>query len=717
MRGPVSPLYGSGSVGGQLNYIPKSAKVDGSKYIDEVTGDVMVTVGSYNQRIISGSLAVPFQLGDRYGGVNVFAEVEDSESYFDGYEPSSELVQIAFDLDWSDSTTIEFGIQHQTSDSIQVPGWNRVTQDLVDSGTYITGSAQSLNNSAFDLAGTGVSPSVAGPDVLSPQESAFIASFAPGFLNNAFSNTGSFCSPAEAGAGNAVYNGLSISCPGGFGNFLADRSLANPFALSNVGTTTLDHSTTFIDELDYADSTAITAYFDVTHEFESGAVWKNEVFYDYMDHTKYQSWGFTAYYPDANVFELRSSLKFETEFDSFTTNTIVGANYRYEDLYNNAAWFDETFDFRDISVGPTANDRISSAVFDPYQYATFDADGNLEAGSVLLRNFNERHKSKTKNTGVFFLSDIDFDQLNILVGARYDYFDVESEDTWVTYLGEAQGSGVISGSDDAFSYNISVSYDMDGIIPYVTHSISNSLSPNQLGGIIPATVENSEYLQESELNEIGIKANLLDGKLYTALSYYDQEKTFRDAQTNALVAVFGKGFEFELRALITDNLSILATATNTDTTEISDGALAVINGASFAAQNGLEPWQVYGGRIAGDRATFVGQGVELERGGLPDNIVSVYANWAQQIAAGDLSASIGFTYVDSTYTDVLQTVMLPSYTIVNGSVGYSTGAVSVLAKVNNLFDEEYFTSADLFDSVVVKPSEGRTFSVSFGYKF
>ena len=633
MRGPVSPLYGSGSVGGQLNYTPKSAKVGGSKYIDEVTGDLSVTVGSYNQRIISGSLGIPLEIGGKYGGLQLFAEVEDSESFFDGYEPSSELIQAAVDFDLSDNTTLQFGLQYQTTDSIQVPGWNRVTQDLIDNGTYITGAAPIRN-----------SDNPIGADTLLPQESSFIAPFAPSFLNNAFSNVNSWCTAADAGSGNAMYNGFEVSCAGGFGNFLADRTLDNPYALTDVGTAQIDHQTTFIDDHDYADTTAITAYFDITHEFDSGTVWKNEAFYDYMDHTKYQSWGFTAYYPDAFLYELRSSLTFEYEGDGFMANSIVGVNYRNEELDNYAAWMDETFDFRDITVGPTANDRISPASFDPYQNATllYDADGNVTGvEGTLTRNFNEVHLSKTANVGTFFLTDVTYGKLNLLLGARYDYFDVESENGWVAYLGDPQGNGVISGSDTAFSFNTSVSYNADGIIPYVTYSESNSLSTNQLGGIIPTTIENSQYIQESTLQEIGVKMNLLDNRLYTAIAWYDQDKTYRDSQTGALVAVFGDGLEFEMRALVNENLSILATATHTNTEEVSNGALAVINGADFAAQNGLNPEDVYGGRIAGPRSAFVGMNTRMERGGLPDNIVSIYGTWAQELGAGDVTGSLG----------------------------------------------------------------------------
>lgn len=709
MRGPVSPLYGSGSVGGQLNYTPKSAKVGGSKYIDEVTGDLSVTVGSYNQRIISGSLGIPLEIGGKYGGLQLFAEVEDSESYFDGYEPSSELIQAAVDFDLSDNTTLQFGLQYQTTDSIQVPGWNRVTQDLIDNGTYITGAAPIRN-----------SDNPIGADTLLPQESSFIAPFAPSFLNNAFSNVNSWCTAADAGSGNAMYNGFEVSCAGGFGDFLADRTLDNPYALTDVGTAQIDHQTTFIDDHDYADTTAITAYFDITHEFDSGTVWKNEAFYDYMDHTKYQSWGFTAYYPDAFLYELRSSLTFEYEGDGFMANSIVGVNYRNEELDNYAAWMDETFDFRDITVGPTANDRISPASFDPYQNATllYDADGNVTGvEGTLTRNFNEVHLSKTANVGTFFLTDVTYGKLNLLLGARYDYFDVESENGWVAYLGDPQGNGVISGSDTAFSFNTSVSYNADGIIPYVTYSESNSLSTNQLGGIIPTTIENSQYIQESTLQEIGVKMNLLDNRLYTAIAWYDQDKTYRDSQTGALVAVYGDGLEFEMRALVNENLSILATATHTNTEEVSNGALAVINGADFAAQNGLNPEDVYGGRIAGPRSAFVGMNTRMERGGLPDNIVSIYGTWAQELGAGDVTGSLGLTWVDETYTDIMQTVMLPSYTVVNGSVSYAQGPFTGLLQVNNLLDEEYYTSADLFDSVVVKPSAGRTFSLTLTYAF
>lgn len=700
LRGPVSPLYGTGSIGGQLNYIPKSASVDGAKYISEPSGVLGATFGTYNQRIVFGELGIPLSIGNAEGGIQLFAEVEDSDSYFDDYEPSSELLQVAVDLDLSESTRLEFGVQYQETDSIQVPGWTRVTQDLIDNGTYITGTAPVRNtNGGVDLR---------------PNESGFISGFADPSINSSFSGVGTFCIP-DSGFNQAVYNDVTVTCLGG-----NDTPWVSP--ISNPGTASLDHNETFIDTEDFADTTALTVYLDFSHTFDNDVTWKNQFFYDYLDHTKYQSWGFTAYYPDADLFELRSSLNFVIENDNFKLDNVVGVSFRREDLEKYHAFFDETFDFRDVTVGPTPDDRIAPATTDPFDGVTFayDADGNPTgiASGDPGRNYNEIEVSTVDDTGIFFLTNASFGNFNMLVGARYDEFDVEAEDVAVTLLGiPFSDVGKVTDTEDAVSYNFSLSYKTDfGLVPYATYAESSSLSANQLGGVIASSVESGLWLQDSQLTEFGLKFNGFDDRIYAALTYYDQEKTERAGQTNAIVSTFSDGVELEMRAVVNDNLSIIATASHSDTTEIGN-TFVVINGAEFAAQNGLEAWEVYGGRISGDRDTFTGAGAELERGGLPDNIVSLAGSWAQDLFEGEFTASLGFTWVDSTYTDALQAIELPDYMVWTGSLGYVQDRFNVLLQAANLTDEEYYTSADLFDSVVVKPSEGRTISLTVSYAF
>ncbi len=705
LRGPVSPLYGSGSVGGQLNYIPKSAKSDGTKYIDGPTGSINVTVGTYDQRIVSGELGLPFTLGENQGGVQLFVEVEDSESYFDLYEPSSELYQLAFDIDVGDNTVVQFGAQYQNTDSIQVPGWTRVTQDLIDNGTYITGAPPARNS------GGGID--------LQPNESGFISSAAGISINDSFSGVGTFCVP-DLGFNQANYGAFgqsnTVTCFGGN---------ATPWIspISNPGTAQIDHKTTFIDPEDYADTQTITLYADVSHTFDNDMVWKTELFYDKLDHTKYQSWGFTALYPGVDVWEARTSLNFEFSNDSFSSDNVIGLNYRQENIEQFHAFFDETFDFRDMLAGVTPDDRIAPASVNPFEGVIFTTDGNGNntgidpAGAQPLRNFNEGFVSTVDNVGIFFLSDIAIDQFSLLLGGRYDQFDVDSINVAVTLLNRPYDGIAVSDTKDTFSFNTSLSYHFDnGLIPYFTYAESNSLSTNQAGGISPGTVRDDAFVQPSELTEIGVKYEGMDGALYAAFAYYEQEKQERLGQTQALAAVFSEGYEFEMRALLGESWSLIATATHSDTTEIGN-VFTVINGADFAAQNGLTPDQVYGGRISTNRDTILGQNAEVERAGLPDNIASVYGNYVYSMDGGDITASLGVTWVDSTHTDIFQTIKLPSYSVWNGSISYATDQLTVLLQLNNIFEEEYYTSADLFDSVVVKPSEGGTAALSISYDF
>ena len=172
-----------------------------------------------------------------------------------------------------------------------------------------------------------------------------------------------------------------------------------------------------------------------------------------------------------------------------------------------------------------------------------------------------------------------------------------------------------------------------------------------------------------------------------------------------------KAFEAETRIVFNESFYLTATLTNSDITEISDGALAVINHAQFAEQNGLAVTDLYNGRISGSRSTFVGSQTEVDTPGLPDTVASAYGSYVFAAGDAEMVASLGFTYADETYMDVTESTLLPSYFVWTTSLSYLTNNYEVMATVNNLFDEEYYTKADLFDGVVVKPSEGRTISL------
>ena len=107
----------------------------------------------------------------------------------------------------------------------------------------------------------------------------------------------------------------------------------------------------------------------------------------------------------------------------------------------------------------------------------------------------------------------------MLAGGRYDQFSAKSREDAVGLLGiPFDSSPEVSGFEDAFSYNLSLSYDTDfGLIPYITQAESSSLSTNQLGGILPATIGDGSFVQDSEIMEVGFSAGLMASRCHACL--------------------------------------------------------------------------------------------------------------------------------------------------------------------------------------------------------
>ncbi|OYW78644.1 MAG: hypothetical protein B7Z26_09450, partial [Asticcacaulis sp. 32-58-5] len=99
VRGPTSPVYGAGQVGGFMNFIPKTGYGEGTKYVSELGGDASITIGSYGEKVVTGNLSVPVDWKGNSAGLHIFAKAEDSDSFYKGMHPSSEVAQIAFASD------------------------------------------------------------------------------------------------------------------------------------------------------------------------------------------------------------------------------------------------------------------------------------------------------------------------------------------------------------------------------------------------------------------------------------------------------------------------------------------------------------------------------------------------------------------------------------------------------------------------------------------
>ncbi|GLK53245.1 MAG: TonB-dependent receptor [Oceanicaulis sp.] len=663
LRGPSSPIYGPGKVGGLLNFIPRTARdgVDG-RYVDAVTGSVTVSGGSHDRRVVSGEVAIPAG----QGGFHLFGEFEDSGSYYNFIEPEHTNIQATYVSDLGRNWSVELNAMYfDESGQIQTPGWNRVTQALIDDGTYITGRDTDLQ----DIDGDGY---------LSYSEI-----------------------DAAVGASWGLSNLRQIKEFGG-----ANRP---EFALdTGVGTTTLDGSHIFADPGDYNDSETLTGYASLAHEADNGNRFAVEIFRDHIENQRYNSFGFGADY-DATAIELRGSYSFHTGMgENVRADSVVGAAYRTHEAQQYESFLSGyiALDRRDLSQGPTATDRIA---------LPRDASGEII--------WDSRHDMEWNSQAVFAVSDITlFQRLSVLAGLRYDHFDVEAINTGATVFGTA--NTLVSDSDGATTWSLSVRYETPfGLTPYITYAEPRALESTQTGGVSVGTIESGLYISPSELREVGVKFSLLDGNLFGGLAYYEQHRRQADMFGN-IDGTTAEGFEAEVHWLATDNLAFIGSATIQQTRVDAPGAG---NGEYLQVRPdlfGVDPVAGYGGTFAFNNAGYfadLADGYELNT--IPETVLSLFGTYTTDpfsYGGHDMLAGItaGATYVSETGGIMTGDIELPAYTLARMSGFLEVGAFTVSANIDNLFDERYFTpSAEVYKEVAVMPGLPRIFRINLSYDF
>lgn len=662
LRGPASPIYGPGKVGGLLNFIPKTAKGVDRDYIDTFGGSISATTGSYDKAVVSGELYIP--AGN--GGFALFGEREDSGSYYNNINPEHTNLQGTYVGQLSDDWSLELNAMYfEESGRIQTPGWNRVTQDLIDTGTYITGRDTDLQ----DIDGDGY---------LSFEEI-----------------------DAVLGTNWGTSNLRQIAEYGG-----ANRP---EFALdTGVGTTRLDGSQILATDGDYNDTNTWTGYAGLERSVGETGKFQLQAFIDRMENQRFNSFGFAADY-EAQAEELRASYGFKYALGShLTTDNVFGIGYRHHDAKQYETFLSGYIapDRRDLSVGAQANDKIMS----------------VRRGSDGALMWDSEYDMEWSSKSAFGVSDIRLHRLAMLLGWRYDYYDAKAINTGGTVYGVA--NQWVEDSDGAHSWSAALRYETPfGITPYVTYADSRSLESTQTGGLSTGIIAAKLFISPSELKEVGAKFSLLNGNLFGGLAYYEQFRRRTDQMGN-VDGTTAKGIEFEAHWLATDNLSFAATVTDQETRVDEPGPGRGEYLQVRPDQFGVEGPLGYGGTFAFNNAGYVpslADGYTLRT--IPDQVASLNGTYtSDRFSVNDRSAqsgvTLGATYVSETGGILENDILLPSYTLVNGAAFLQVGDVTLSANIDNLFDERYFTpAAEVYKEVAVMPGLPRTYRLTLKYQF
>jgi iron complex outermembrane recepter protein len=657
VRGPASPIYGPSKIGGYLNFVPKSARASTGQFFPEARSEMGLTAGSWDKRTIHGEIGGPATLLGKSMGYYLYAEAEDSDSYYDNTETDQEVYQVSFDMNLSNTLRAEFGGMYHNFKGNQVAGWNRLTQELVDNGTYITGSPPSLDTN--------------GDGLLSPDE-------------------------ATAGGINSFIPFVAGMTPAGIVSELNSNQ-----ALQNPGTAQIRGSTVLVQEDDTLEDDVVTLYFDLIWELENGLKVVNKTFYESLENTNQNAYGFSQF-ADTWVFEDQLVFSFNVGKDdgSFKAGLQVSPSIRHQSFEHGDDFFDEYFDRRDITTAGSPIDRRTMAV----------------RGQQL---FSNHVKGDFTDYGIAALADLTFvEKLNLVLGVRYD--SIEMKSTGQLDAINNQGI-TAEDTDGGVSWSASISYDLPfGIRPYATFARQSTLILGQGGQIDVSPILDELAVGKSSLDEYGVKASLLGGQLYMALDYFEQERVDFNAQdivTNS--GTESKGWEFETRWVVNPVVTLTGAYTNLKVINLTAlGATSQFSFAGAADIPNVDPALFFGG-VIGTLVAVDGSEDSARKAGIPENVYSFYALLSLPGALDGLTASIGATHVDSAPSGFSKTVILPSYTLLNASMYYETGPWRFGLQGKNLTDERYFRSnfPDLFGSSVVLPELPRSYLVSASYRF
>jgi len=664
VRGPASPIYGPSKTGGYMNFVPKSARVQGGALLDHAEGEISYTGGSWSKNNVKAELRGPAHILGTDFGYSLYGEIEDSGSYYRNMSTHNVVLQAAFDNQITDKLRIEFGGQYQKYDGQQNGGWNRLTQALVDTSTYITGAAKPL-----DTNGDG---QISQAEANKPGGLSIFGTFGCG--------------------GSSVF-------PSGFTD--ACFKSAYPYlALTNTGTTKLSRKDTLTGPNDVLNNRQYTGYFDTILDLDDTLQIKNQLFYDGTHNLNENAYGFSQFVRSYVIEDKIVAAKtFNTDLGKFSLQ--LSPSIRYTKFHFGDDFDVEQFHRVDLTVGYTPlSDRLLAT----------------ECGC----NYTDYVRGHYTDYAIAGLTDLDFDfGLDLVLGGRYDSIKAVSAYD-LAKLDRVPVAPSGKDTEGAWSWNASASYKLPlGLIPYVTAAKQSTIVVGEGAEVLPDALipGGGGFIAASKLYEGGVKGSWLGGRLYAAVSVYSQTRTDHNVQ-NAVTnqSIKTKGLEAEFRWAVDKHLLLTGGFTHTKVYNLT----ALDAGTTFSffgiqdLVNVKDPTLYLGGQPIG--LLLIPNKNASRRAGIPTNMVSGTGTYKFD---NGIAVNASIVHVDSVFSGQSQSVRLPAYTLVDLGGSYETGNWMFRLVVKNATDARYFRAnfTELFGSTIVLPEKPRSFQATVSYKF
>jgi iron complex outermembrane recepter protein len=625
IKGPPSPLYGMGQIGGYANLDPKSNRAKTGKYMTESNGYFQATHDEYGKNETQFGLGVPFTIAEKPSGVYFVGLLEDSKTYIKTVPAKQKFLQTTLSMDNAIGPfRLEMGGQVQNSVTAGAY-FARVTQDLIDDGTYITGrplAELDLNRDGRvgyveSYLASPVTGTISGNNQALDQRFTLrvdasgnplpIASFANSIVGI----------PQTLKTYLTTGPGSSLNCP--LANYMRDvapvmtlgtattgslvtRNLPIGFALNPCTTGTvklakdLYRANGAYEREQNADQ--LMGYMDLIYDTNPNFTIKNQIFYDSIDSFK-DSW---LPYGENQAIEtiedkITATARVPTEWLPrwLSINALGSVNYRETSGFLRSSGGD--WDYRqDITYTTGAGGSGTGGFYSNTMFWTQLTNADYQTGAV---NTTWR-RSRYSEQGIGLMFDINLGQkTNLLVGARSDkvealvnesasfnpntgnigtptqaFLDAYAAGLVCTTPGgpcpgaNLAGTADVTDTDRGQSYSASLSHELPWgrMRPYVTVARSTITLDGSNNLYARGTLLGGKIIGEAELQEFGIKGELFRGRVQWTLSGFQQDRTDVSNPSDPSIGAFAtstttEGLEASINAQATKNLFIGASVT------------------------------------------------------------------------------------------------------------------------------------------------------------
>lgn len=459
---------------------------------DRAKGTVSATIGSFDQRRWTADYNVPVSertaLRFSYSG-------EDSDSYYENGHKRTQALYGALTFKPTDTYELFLNSELFYADYVENFGINRVTQDLIDHGRYITG----VNNNPAGASSSGVP---AGPPTSA--------------------------TPADPQNAGNVVSGFPTTnrvLPDGVTQLSRRSRLLNP----------KDNSIGKMGNLQAIQTVTVNPDFDIV----------NNSYFNFIKRDTESSYAYSEIVDPA--WSLENRTEFRVRSDMHRINTGLSLRYQEVEAYNH--FFFEPASVWDLSRPRSGIDAKLSPNFPGF--GAFPVPGWPGRYAVAGTVEGDTNDSSLFSGGLFFQDNITLtEKLSLDVGGRAEYVKAVSDDpfaqevaTFLPFLGPPASyddSSILPNANGSVTYAFTEKFKS-----YLTYNYSENYggAVGNGGGIKPNSSDD-DFRQPSTLWELGAKKSLLSDKLFVGAAVFHQKRVANQLDGSTRDFTY-EGFEIE----------------------------------------------------------------------------------------------------------------------------------------------------------------------------